>query len=435
MKKLLFLLLFAFHLTSFGQINLDKIPPKIVQEYVIFDMNKFDNELLNLTQFGNSLTKLDSWYKKKQGLKGDIGASISNKLSRNKEEEDLMIKFALAVINFDERITQSIIKGDGDDYQNKLNKLISKTQKGKVTPELGQIIYIIRQSVETSLSNLRVIDKSYRNILKKKLLKDDFDNIFKTNSENTFNFMKVYIDTETVEEDNPVYVEALKKKKEEEMLASLPHQTYSGKYGYNAGTATYSYLETEDGRIFDGKWVYKESLGTTTFTSEGQYKRDIRCGKWVWTYKHDGKIDHVQIFNFDDNGFLHGEVIYDTPGKPKLCYKVYYNHGILIGKYTNVWNCIKYGYYNTLELNEKGKLIGTAVYVKPSTSMIYYQNDEKKEMYTVNDQTGEKRKGGMNILDDFERFIGSVMLSSPATWLNTNNISPDRKSPSYFIEH
>lgn len=215
---------------------------------------------------------------------------------------------------------------------------------------------------------------------------------------------------------------------------TLPHKTYSGKFGYNNGTATYSYIETPDGRIFDGKWQYKESLGSASFTSEGQYKNDVRCGKWVWTYKNGGKVDHTHIFNFDDNGDLHGEAIYNTPGKPKLCYKFYFDHGALTGKYSNVWDCINQGYF-TLEIDENGYLVGTAVYKKSSTSMIYYQNGETNEMYSINDQTGDRVSQRKNVLEDFERLVCKVLLSTPATWLKTFHVSPDRKGSSCFFEH
>lgn len=436
MKKLLLLFVIScFYIVSFGQTNLDEIPSKIIVEYVSFDFNKFDDEISNLSKFENSLRKINSWYDKKQGMKGDIGASINDRLNRNKEEEDVMIKFALAIIKFDEDLTHSVLQGDGDDYQKKLNKLIEKTQKGKVTPELGQIIKITKTNISNRLSSLKYIDKTYRKRIKNKQSRADFNAIFNRTSESSTDFLKDYIVYETVEEDNPLYLEAMEKKKEAEALAASPHKKYSGKFG--DGSAEYSYKETLDGeRIFDGKYFYKETLGGDDYiiTSEGQYKNDIRTGKWVWTYKNKGPIKsvHTQILNFDENGYLHGEAT-SSDSRPKgFSCRIYFNHGRIVGKYTDIWDGEGKGHIN-IEFNNDSKVVGTATFKRKDAPYMHYETyDENGDLTStrvVNYETGDKAQGIWNIKDSFIRFVTRNMLTPRAIWLKEKNMSPQRRSP------
>ena len=55
-KLLISFIICGFHLVSFGQIEIDGIPAKIKQEYVMFDFTKFDEDIANLSKFKKSLT-------------------------------------------------------------------------------------------------------------------------------------------------------------------------------------------------------------------------------------------------------------------------------------------------------------------------------------------------------------------------------------------
>lgn len=437
MKKLLSLFVFfIFHLVSFSQTNIDGIPPKIRQEYVLFDFNKFGDEIINLSKFDDSLSKLESWYKKKVALKGDVGASISDRLSRDKEQEKIMIQYALTIINFDKELTQSILQGDGVDYQNKLNRLIEKTQKGKVTPELGQIINVIKTAVSSTLLEMRNFNTLYREKFKDRIIMAEYNNVIANFSESTINNMKKYIVTETVEEDNPVYLMALKKKQEKEVLASLPHHKYAG--SFKQGYAEYTYKDSPEGeRIYDGKWYYKEALGDNDYviTSEGQYKNDIRIGKWVWTYKNNGKLSAVQTFNFDENGYLHGTVTRTDYVYKKLNYTISFNHGHVIGKYTNIRDTQEQGLIS-IEFDNNGNAIGNAAFKLDSPPYMYYvtyNNGECVSSHTTNYQTGDKVQGFIDIRQILYRLIMRDVLSPRAIWLYTNSLSPQRKSPEIGI--
>lgn len=442
MKRLLFLLVICeFHLFSFGQTDIDGIPAKIKQEYVIFDLAKLDKEMATLSNFKNVLTSVESWYKKKKELKGDIGASISERLNRNKEEERLMSQNAITIINFDEELTHSILQGEGDDYQKRYNKLVEKTQKGKVTPELGQIIKANLTNVSQKYAQLKNFSNAYRNQLSKRQSWADFDHLF-NNKSIVLNNMKEYISTEIVEEDNPIYLEAIRKKKENEMLSSLPHHKYSGKYGN--GIAEYYYKETAEGeRIFDGKWIYKDHLGSTNyFTSEGQYKNDVRCGKWVWTFTSKGKVYFTQILNFDENGYLHGEVSTFNPNAKGQNYKVKFNHGRIVGKYTDIWDS-QHSEHLSIEFNNDGQVIGTAISKGENTPLILYETYENGKLVSIrstNYQTGktikpqvEDRFDNSYIRGSFRSLVKRKVLDIQATWLNVENISPQRNSPELTI--
>lgn len=435
MKKLLILLFICgSHLVSFGQKEIDGIPAKVKREYVLFNFTKFDEEIANLSKFKKSLTSLESWYKKKQDLKGNLGARISEKLNRDKEEELVMTQYAVVIINFDKEITHSILQGEGADYQNKYNKLVEKTQKGKVTPELGQIINANLKNVSNKYTLLKEFNVSYRNKLRNKQTSADFNSLF--NNSKAFNYVKEYISTEVVEEDNPVYIEAQRKKKEKEVLTSLPHLKYSGKF--DDGYAEYSYKETPEGeRVYDGRYFYKETLGGNDYiiTSEGQYKNDIRIGRWVWTYKYRGKIASVQIFNFDENGYLHGEISSSDYDSKVLNYKIHFNHGHIIGKYTNIWDDRDRGFLN-INFNNDGKVIGTATYKKQDPPYMYYETFEDGECvssHTTNYQTGDKIQRGIDIKNCFIGVVVRNVLKPQATWLKERNMSPQRKGPQIAI--
>lgn len=439
MKKLVLVIaVLNLHLLSYGQTDLENIPPKLKVDYVVFDFQKFDDEIMNLTKFHNSLKSLNSWYERKQGLKGNVGASISDRLNRNKEEENVMIKFALAIINYDEGLTHSVLQGEGDDYQNKLNKLVEKTQKGKVTPELGQIINIIKTNVANELSKLSHINGTYRHKLKNRQTMAEYNRVFINSSNSSTDFLKDYIVIETVEEDNPKYVEALKKKKEKEVLANLPHHKYSGKFG--DGYAEYSYKETSDGeRVYDGKYFYKETLGGNDYviTSEGQYKDDVRSGKWVWTYKYNGSVKSVetQVFNFDENGYLHGEVSSSDSQYKELNYKIIFHHGHIIGKYTNIWDGQGCGYIN-IEFDDNGEVVGTATFKRKDAPFMHYETYENGKLASsrvVNYETGDKAQGSWGVNNSFYDVVKRKVLSPRATWLKISDMSPDRKGPKIAI--
>lgn len=439
MKKLsILLVLLNLHLLSFGQTDLGNIAPKLNVEYVVFDFQKFSDEIKNLTKFQDSLSSLNSWYEKKQRLKGNLGASLSDKLHRNKEEESVMIKFALAIINYDNKLTHSVLQGEGDDYQSRLDKLIEKTQKGKVTPELGQIIKMNSKNVANELLKSNQIFKTCLRKLKDKQTMAEFNSVLKNNPNIPEDSLKDYIVIETVEEDNPEYEEALKKKKEKEMLAVLPHQKYSGKF--DDGYAEYSYKEMPDGeRVYDGKYFYKEVLGGNDYviTSEGQYKDDVRIGKWVWTYKYNGSVKSVQtqVFNFDENGYLHGVVSSSDSQYKELNYKITFNHGHIIGKYTNIWDGQGGGYIN-IEFDDNSEVVGTATYKRKSAPYMHYETYENGKLASsrvVNYETGEKAQGSWGVKDSFYKVVNSIVLSPHTTWLKKRNMSPDRKGPEIAI--
>lgn len=435
MKKLVFLFIFCgFHLAFWGQTYISGIPAKIKQEYVVFDFARFDEDIAILSEFKKNLTYLESWYKKKQGLKGDIGARISERLNRDKEEERVMTQYAVSIIDFDEEITHSILQGEGDDYQNKYIKLIEKTRKGKVTPELGLIINANLTNVSNNYAILKDIDGAYRNKLMNRQTSADFNSLF--NNSKTLDYVKEYISMEVVEEDNPVYMEAQKMKKERETLVSLPHRKYSGKF--DDGYAEYSYKETPEGeRIYDGKYYYKETMGGNDYiiTSEGQYKNDIRIGRWVWTYKYRGKLASVQIFNFDEDGYLHGEISSSDYDYKVLNYKIHFDHGHIVGKYANIWDDRDRGYIN-IDFNNDGKVIGTATYKMKDPPYMYYEtfeNGECKSSRTTNYQTGDKIQGYIDIKDCFIGVVIRNVLKPHATWLKEKNMSPQRKGPEIAI--
>lgn len=440
MKKLLIsFIICGFHLVSFGQIEIDGIPAKIKQEYVMFDFTKFDEDIANLSKFKKSLIYLESWYKKKQGLKGDLGARISERLNRDKDEERVMTQYAVVIINFDEELTHSILQGEGVDYQNKYKKLVEKTKKGKVTPELGQIINANLTKISNKYAILKDIDGAYRNKLRNRQTSADFNSLF--NSSKILNYVKEYISTEVVEEDNPVYTETQRKKKEKEVLASLPHHKYSGKYGN--GIAEYFYKETPEGeRIFDGKWIYRDHLADHIFTSEGQYKNDIRCGKWTWTFTYKGKKYFSQILNFDENGYLHGEVSTYNPNAKGQNYKIYFNHGRIIGKYTDVWDD-KYNELISIEINNVGHVVGTAVCKQQDRPYILYETYENGKLVSArstNYQTGktikvpiDDRFDSSSTRSSFKILVERRVINIQATWLNLENISPQRKSPELMV--
>ncbi len=435
MKKLLiYLLICGFHLASFGQTDIYGIPAKIKQEYVVFDLTKFDEEIANLSKFKKSLTYLESWYKKKQNLKGDLGARISERLNRDKEEERVMTQYAIAIINFDEEITHSILQAEGVDYQNKYNKLVEKTQKGKVTPELGQIINANLSKVSNKYTILKDINGTYRNNLCNRQTSVDFYSLF--NNSKTLDYVKEFISTEIVEEDNPEYLEAQRKKKEKEVLSSLPRRKYSGKF--DDGYAEYSYKETPEGeRVYDGRYFYKEALGGNDYiiTSEGQYKNDIRTGRWVWTYKYRGKIASVQIFNFDEGGYLHGEISSSDYDYKDLNYKLHFDHGHIVGKYANIWDDRDRGFIN-IDFNNDGKVIGTATYKRIDPPYMYYETFENGKCIssrTTNYQTGDKTQGRIDIKDCFIGVVIKNVLKPHATWLKERNMSPQRKGPQIAI--
>ena len=223
-------------------------------------------------------------------------------------------------------------------------------------------------------------------------------------------------------------------------LQSLPHKTYTGNYGYNQGKATYTYVETDDGdRIYDGKWSYKDGMANVTFTAEGQYKNDIRFGKWVWIYtikNKDGNEVTTQTFNFDETGNLHGDVIYHNSKHPKLRYTIHYNHGILVGKYTEMWDGYKIGTYN-IEFDNKGMPVGTAVFKQTQGPLTYYtkyENGEVIERIIRDHETGDKKAGGTDVRSFFMDYISEPILCPPATWLRSFHISPARKGPNVFSE-
>lgn len=223
-------------------------------------------------------------------------------------------------------------------------------------------------------------------------------------------------------------------------LQSLPHKTYSGNFGYNQGKATYTYIETDDGdRIYDGKWTYKDGMANVSFTAEGQYKNDIRVGKWVWTYTITNKNDKeitTQTFNFDETGNLHGDVIYHNSKHAKLRYTIHYSHGVLIGKYTDMWDGLKIGTYN-IEFDNDGKPVGTAVFKQANGPLTYYtkyENGEVTERFIRDHETGDKKSGGIDVRYNFMSYISEPILCPPATWLRSFHISPARKGPNIFSE-
>ena len=431
MKNLLLFVFVFISLSIYGQVELDGISQKIKKEYVFFNRNKLNGEIQNMLDYERSLTDLSSWYRAKVRMKGDIGASISAKLYGRNNNDKAMIQYAITIINYNQNITKSVL-GE-ENYQVKLNKLIEKTQKGKVTPELGQII---TKSKETCNDRLQSLNELSRNssIIKDRQTREVFDNAIRNYSVEFRNKMKDYIVIETVEEDNPDYLEAIKRIKKAEELSSLPHQKYSGSYG-QSGSAQYSYKETLDGeRIYDGKWFYKNKLGNLIFTSEGQYKNDIRVGKWVWSYKVNG-MNTIYTLNFDDEGYLHGEVTFSDPGESPQ--KVYFKHGRVIGKYTNFWDPLNGGYIN-IEFDQSSVIVGTATfkekfYVGRLTPMLYtatYENGKVKSLVARNYQTGDKINRGFDIE---MAFLDVVIFNGISTWPYMSEYSPDRKSPKIDI--
>ena len=442
MKNLLLFVFLSISLSIYGQVKLEGISQKIKKEYVIFDQKKFDEEINNLSEFSRSLSSLNSWYKNKERNKGNIGASISAKLYGDKDSEKSMIQYALTIINYNQKLTCSVL-GE-ENYQEKLNKLIEKTQKGKVTPELGQIIAKTEEKADTKLQCLSKLSRSIvtrKSKIKNRQTTEEFKEAIRSYDVELRNYIKEFISVETVEEDNPHYLEAMKQKKIADELASLPHQNYTGSYGTD-GYAKYTYKEPEDGeRIYDGKWFYKESgfLGTV-FTSEGQYKKDIRVGKWIWTYTYKSdKIVRIFTLNFDENGFLHGEVSLSETGRNTQ--KVFFNHGKVVGKYTDFWDPQHGGYIN-IEFDQSSIVVGTATFkakyypglnMTPALYTVTYENGKVVSRFAKNYQTGDKINWGIDIRQSFIDAVYKTILNGDSNWPSIRYHSPDRKSPQIGI--
>lgn len=437
MKNLLLFVFLSISLSIYGQAKLEEISQKIKKEYVIFDQNKFDEEINNLSEFSRSLSSLNSWYKNKERNKGNIGASLSAKLYGDKDSEKAMIQYALTIINYNQKLTSSVL-GE-ENYQEKLNKLIEKTQKGKVTPELGQIIAKTKEKTDVKLRCLSKLSRAIATkkiIIKNRQTTEKFNEAMRSYDVESRNYIKDYISVETVEEDNPLYLEAMNQRKKADELASLPHQNYTGSYGTN-GYARYTYKEPEDGeRVYDGKWYYKEGSGlfNITFTSEGQYKNDIRVGKWIWTYKSKHVLN-IYTLNFDENGYLHGEASFSELGRNTK--RVYFNHGRVVGKYTNFWDPQNSGYIN-IEFDQSSVVVGTATfkakyvpntYMKPVLYTETYENGELKSRLAKNYQTGDKMNWGIDIRKSFFDAVYKIVLNGTSQWPSIIDHSPDRKSP------
>lgn len=417
MKKLLLFVALLISMFSYGQTDIENIPEKVKKEYIIFDINKFENDYNNLDAFEMSLLV------------------FKNKI-KDKINEEGMKQYALEIINYDKIITHSILGEDEAEYQNALKELTEKTQNGEATPELEHIIMENYKKVQTKLSQLEIIKKSYGQELKQKRTEEDFLEIIKDCGEETKQILNEYISREILEEINPVYAEALQKKKRIEREALLPHLSYSGSYG-TSGYAKYTYKEPEDGeRIYDGKWYYKEGSGlfNITFTSEGQYKNDIRVGKWIWTYKSKHVLN-IYTLNFDENGYLHGEASFSELGRNTK--RVYFNHGRVVGKYTNFWDPQNSGYIN-IEFDQSSVVVGTATfkakyvpntYMKPVLYTETYENGELKSRLAKNYQTGDKMNWGIDIRKSFFDAVYKIVLNGTSHWPSIIDHSPDRKSP------
>ncbi len=73
-------------------------------------------------------------------------------------------------------------------------------------------------------------------------------------------------------------------------LSAQELKTYSG--SFKGGQATYTYYETDDGRVYDGKFHWKSNLGDGEMT--GTFKNNKRDGLWIYTYRESTfKVNYV----------------------------------------------------------------------------------------------------------------------------------------------
>ena len=137
------------------------------------------------------------------------------------------------------------------------------------------------------------------------------------------------------------------------------------------------------------------------------------------------------MFNFDENGYLHGEVSSTDSQYKKQNYKIIFNHGHIIGKYTNIWDEKDRGYIN-IEFDDNGEVVGTATYKRETRPFMHYETYENGKIVSsrvVNYETGDKAQGSWGIKESFYGVVNRLVLSPHATWLKKRNMSPDRKSP------
>ena len=80
------------------------------------------------------------------------------------------------------------------------------------------------------------------------------------------------------------------------------------------GLATYHYRELDGGRqVFEGDFSFEKSPKNerdSQYEARGTFKNDRQIGKWIWkqhTYEDKSELYSECVFNFDDDGWLHGQ--------------------------------------------------------------------------------------------------------------------------------
>lgn len=142
-------------------------------------------------------------------------------------------------------------------------------------------------------------------------------------------------------------------------LFSQDLKTYSG--SFERGIATYQYYENEKyERIFHGPFLYSKMsvFGDTLFTAKGNFKENLKDGKWC--YK-DGLYKTIGSFK---NGFLDGkwEYWYNSKEEKELLARTCFSNGIFVGDFYYNYNAAFGGYILRFEIegqfNENGMVDG-----------------------------------------------------------------------------
>lgn len=194
-------------------------------------------------------------------------------------------------------------------------------------------------------------------------------------------------------------------------------QKYSGDFNYHwdanvhhnvPGKATYTYRAASDGsRIFEGKFSYlrNQSSGEYVFVHygkiTGQFKNNVQVGHWEWEFDSDKKP--IMSIDFDKEGRLNGEVIYNGCHAlfkdGVLKYVEWNRHGIetcgyftLSGAPKNEWTVKRKGRPTiTVKFNEIGGHVSSG-YRDNSTGdwqEVYQYKDVESIPYEISDMVGD----------------------------------------------
>jgi hypothetical protein len=105
---------------------------------------------------------------------------------------------------------------------------------------------------------------------------------------------------------------------------SQPLQTYSGLYKGDkdeSGTATYTYIEIDDARIYQGQFSYWYTSYDGTTTIKGVFGNNKRTGIWTFSYKGKGGLNTWTSEEevIDKNNY---KIVEDQYGNKKTVYSV-----------------------------------------------------------------------------------------------------------------